>query len=83
MREGPYAGAAPPLRAALPPPSPPRAAASTASLPPPPSQGGETALDKAKEKKQTEVVKLLENAPAIAAQVSAAPPSPLCTPPFA
>ena len=51
------------------------------SLPPRPSQDGKTALDLAKEKKHTEVVKLLENAPAIAAKVSAAPPSPLCTPP--
>ena len=48
--------------------------------PPSPSQDGDTALDYAKSKGLTEVVKLLENAPAIAAQVSATPPSHLCTP---
>ena len=42
--------------------------------PPSPSQGGNTALDFAKQQKHTEVVKLLENAPAFAAQVGAAPP---------
>ena len=50
--------------------------------PPSPSQGGDTALDDAKSHGHTEVVKLLENAPAIAAQVGAAPLSPLCTPPL-
>ena len=50
--------------------------------PPSPLQNGDTALDWAKEEEHTEVVQLLENAPAIAAQVSAAPPFPLCTPPL-
>ena len=75
-------GAAPPLRAAQPPPlSPPGAAASTSSLPPSPSQDGDTALDDAKKRSHTEVVKLLENAPAIAAQVSRAAPHPANPPP--
>ena len=51
--------------------------------PPSPSQGGDTALDCAKINNHTEVIKLLENAPAIAAQVSAAPPSPFLHPSFA
>ena len=61
------------------PPSPPGAAASTATLHPSPWQYGHTALDLA-EVGNTEVVELLENAPAMAAQVGAAPLSPLCTP---
>ena len=50
------------------------------------SQHGDTALDRAKEKKHTEVVKLLENPAAyFAAQVGRAAPravSPLCTAPI-
>ena len=58
------------------PPSPPGAAASTsAPHTPPPSQDGDTALDDAKSKGHTEVVKILENPAAyFAAQVGRAAP---------
>ena len=69
--EGPCAGAAPPLRAAHSPrPLPPRR---PPPLPPLPSlprwQDGDTALDDAKYKGHTQVIALLKNAAAVAAQV--------------
>ena len=81
-RRGGGGGALRRRRAASPPPpslppSPPGAAASTsAPHTPPPSQHGDTALDDAKRKGYTEVVKLLENPPATAAQVGRAAPRP-------
>jgi len=75
-------GAAPLLRAAHHPPSPPRGGRlHLRPSPPPPSQDGDTALDIAKKKKHTEIIKLLENAPAIAAQVGRAAPHPATPPP--
>ena len=70
--KGPCAGAAPPLRAARsPPPAPSAAAASTSAPSPrfPRRQDGATALDNAKSKGHTQVIALLENAAAVAAQV--------------
>ena len=60
----------------IPAPSSPRAAASTSALPPSPSQNGTTALDDAKEGKHTDVIKLLEKAAYVAAQVGHAAPHP-------
>ena len=68
--EGPYAGAAPPLRAAQPRVLSPRGGRLHLHPPPSPSQFGKTALDLAnlhpvgKAIKSTEVVKILEKAPA-------------------
>ena len=59
-----------------PPPAPPGAAASTSALPPSPSQWGKTALDYAKEGKHTEVIKILDPAAYLAAQVGRAAPHP-------
>ena len=68
--EGPCAGAAPPLRAAQPFTLSPRGGRLHLHPPPSPSQFGKTALDLAnlhpvgKAIKSTEVVKILEKAPA-------------------
>ena len=59
----------------------PRRPAPRPSHPPGPPQNGDTALDDAKKQKHTEVIKLLENAPAIAAQVGRAAPHPATPPP--
>ena len=69
--EGPCVGAAPPLRAAHSPrPLPPRRPPPPPPLPSlPRRQHGDTALDDAKAKGHTQVIALLENAAAIAAQV--------------
>jgi hypothetical protein len=62
----------------------PRRPAPRPSHPPGPPQNGDTALDDAKKQKHTEVIKLLENAPAIAEQVGrAAPPLAVRAPQFA
>ena len=76
-------GAAPPLRAAQPPlsPSPPQGRRLHLFPLPSPSQYGGTALDDAKAKNRMKVIKLLENAPAIAAQVGRAAPHPATAPP--
>ena len=78
-----FTGAAPPLRAAQPPlsPSPPQGRRLYLFPPPSPSQHGETALDDAEMKNRTKVIKVLENAPAIAAQVGRAGPHPATAPP--
>ena len=69
--EGPCLGAAPPLRAAYSPrPLPPRRPPPPPPLPSlPRRQHGHTALDDAKRNRHTQVVALLKNPAAIAAQV--------------
>ena len=69
--ERPCVGAAPPLRAAHSPrPLPPRRPPPPPPLPSlPRRQEGETALDWAKRNGHTQVIALLENAAAVAAQV--------------
>ena len=69
--EGPCVGAAPPLRATHSPrPHPPRRPPPPPPLPSlPRRQDGYTALDHAKREGHTQVITLLENAAAVAAQV--------------